>query len=229
MGVDQFNAKYPTERHARRRSNRVLTVVAEYCGMREDQRVATTSLWVTLAGSCAGAVVALAGVIISQVLTERRETARWAREQSRQRETWEREDAARTYEQRRDAYLAYANEWHRYHDKINEHFDRRSRGYALDPDEDALNDLYKYLLQVEIFGTDGGRKAAKTAFKELADWLFGDRKLDYAVIESYQEQVRDDLAIPPSRVGAVPRPHVQQRSTATDRTEPDHEGPQQPA
>ncbi len=50
---------------------------------------------------------ALAGVLITQRRSDRRETAAWTRERGRERELWAREDVLRNFEQRRDSYIAF--------------------------------------------------------------------------------------------------------------------------
>lgn len=49
----------------------------------------------------------IAGVLITQRRSDRREEKNWQRERERERERWTREDAERTFEQRRDAYADF--------------------------------------------------------------------------------------------------------------------------
>jgi hypothetical protein len=72
---------------------------------------ATTPVWVPLLvailgllGTAGGAIV---GVLITQRRSDRREKAAWDREREREREVWAREDAARTFELRRQSYVEY--------------------------------------------------------------------------------------------------------------------------
>lgn len=69
----------------------------------------TTPLWVPLAVAGLGLLgtisAGLGGVWLTQRRADKREAASWAREAEREQARWEREDAARTFEFRRSAYL----------------------------------------------------------------------------------------------------------------------------
>lgn len=61
----------------------------------------------------AGVVVATlvagtVGALITQRWSDRRETAAWERERQREHESWAREDEARTFEHRRQAYVEFS-------------------------------------------------------------------------------------------------------------------------
>jgi hypothetical protein len=79
-------------------------------GCRGLLETVTTSipLWVPLVVAILGLIGtaggAIAGVVITQRRSDRRENTAWQRERDRERERWAREDAARTFEQRREAY-----------------------------------------------------------------------------------------------------------------------------
>jgi hypothetical protein len=49
----------------------------------------------------------LAGVLVTQRWSDRREAITWARERQREQERWAREDEARTFEHRREVYLDF--------------------------------------------------------------------------------------------------------------------------
>lgn len=70
-----------------------------------------TPLWVPLLVAVVGVVGTIvgtiAGVIITQRRSDRRETTTWERERTRERERWDREDALRNFEVRRDAYVGF--------------------------------------------------------------------------------------------------------------------------
>jgi|SRR3954447_3284779 hypothetical protein len=65
-----------------------------------------TPLWVPLAVAAMG----FAGIVITQYLAIRRDDKQWNRERDRERERWQREDVARTFEQRRTAYFSFYEE-----------------------------------------------------------------------------------------------------------------------
>jgi hypothetical protein len=75
----------------------------------EGDNVSTTPLWVPLivAGiGVAGTLTAgIAGGLITQRWSDRREASAWGRERQREHERWAREDEARTFEHRREAYM----------------------------------------------------------------------------------------------------------------------------
>jgi hypothetical protein len=75
------------------------------------ERVSSTPLWVPLVVAGIGVVGTLAGGVVGSILTQRRADRReekaWARERERDREERAREDEARTFEHRREAYLDF--------------------------------------------------------------------------------------------------------------------------
>jgi hypothetical protein len=68
-------------------------------------------LWVPLVVAILGLIGTAGGAIAGVVITQRRSDARdmtaWQRERDRERERWAREDAARTFELRREAYIEF--------------------------------------------------------------------------------------------------------------------------
>jgi hypothetical protein len=73
--------------------------------------VNTTPLWVPLVVAIVGVLGtvggAIGGVLITQRRADKREADAWERELERERARWAREDAARTFEQRRAAYTDF--------------------------------------------------------------------------------------------------------------------------
>ena len=80
-------------------------------GCRHHECVSSTPLWVPLvvAGiGVAGTLTAgIAGGLITQRWSDRREVNAWTREREREHERWTREDEARTFEHRRQAYTDF--------------------------------------------------------------------------------------------------------------------------
>jgi hypothetical protein len=70
--------------------------------------IADTPLWVPLVVAGLGLLGTITGtiggVLIAQRRSDRREATNWNRERERERERWAREDAARTFAHRREAY-----------------------------------------------------------------------------------------------------------------------------
>lgn len=67
----------------------------------------SVSTWLTLAVTALGIAGTLGGSWLTQRRADKRETTNWNRELQREQARWSREDAARTYEFRRAAYVAY--------------------------------------------------------------------------------------------------------------------------
>jgi hypothetical protein len=68
-------------------------------------RVSSTPVWVPVVVAGLAVVGTLAGVLVTQRWSDRREASAWTRERQREQERWAREDEARTFEHRRQAYL----------------------------------------------------------------------------------------------------------------------------
>lgn len=71
----------------------------------------TTPLWVPLVVAGIGVlgtlVGAIGGVLVTQRRSDRREEVVWQREREREQQRWAREDAARTFERRLEAYSEF--------------------------------------------------------------------------------------------------------------------------
>ncbi len=73
----------------------------------------TTPLWVPLVVAALGfigtVVGTISGVLITQRRADKREDLTWERGQQREHDRWSREDALRTFDQRRIAYVEFAD------------------------------------------------------------------------------------------------------------------------
>jgi hypothetical protein len=102
---------------------------------RDHLRVTTTPLWVPLAVAALGllgtVVGAISGVLITQRRADKREVEAWERESQRERERWAREDAARTFEQRRDAYIDFYRANGDAGREVHSYLSARVRGFQL--------------------------------------------------------------------------------------------------
>jgi hypothetical protein len=92
--------------------------------------------------------------VVTQLLVNRRENSRWNRERERERALWAREDAARSYEHRRAAYVDFTKEFHRQREEIV----RDDTGRLPD-----LVPLYDRLIQLQIFGTNEAAQLADSS------------------------------------------------------------------
>lgn len=129
-------------------------------------------LWVLLvvallgvAGSVTGTVL---GVLLTQRRSDRREDQRWTRERVREQDAWAREDAKRTFDQRRDSYIDFSQ--HLRAAALAVH----NAGYELGPAlEFGWNlPLYESLLRLRVFASPRAADAAQHAYD--AAWRWGD-------------------------------------------------------
>lgn len=80
---------------------------AESSGCSHHERVSSTPLWVPLVVAALAVLGTLAGVLVTQRWSDRREAIAWTRDRQREQERWAREDEARTFEHRREAYIDF--------------------------------------------------------------------------------------------------------------------------
>lgn len=69
--------------------------------------MSSTPLWVPLVVAALGIVSTLVGIVVTQIMANRRERATWTRELEREQARWAREDQALTFEHRRTAYVEF--------------------------------------------------------------------------------------------------------------------------
>jgi hypothetical protein len=169
-----------------------------------------------LVGTIGGA---LGGVLITQWRSDARERAAWERETQRERERWGREDEARTFEERRDAYIAF-------YDILNQTLGRINLQFHPPPHEPTPfpqgwdYPMFATLHRVEIYGSESLVAAAKHAVEVIAAWgnsvhpdpdepgaIVHDEELSYEAGGSQMTwiaAVRTELGVPK---GVVPARH----------------------
>ncbi|MFI7118276.1 hypothetical protein [Amycolatopsis sp. NPDC049868] len=126
------------------------------------------TLWGSLITGLMTGVIALSGVIYTQRRADRRERDQWNREREHEQILWEREEAARTFEQRREGYSAF---YERLRSMAKTIYDA---GLGLGPelDDEWQYPLYQELLRLELYATPKVHKLADKAYNEL--WHWGD-------------------------------------------------------
>ena len=67
----------------------------------------SSSTWLPLLVAALGIAGTVTGVVLTQRNANRRDDITWTRERQKERESWAREDAARTFSERRDAYVEF--------------------------------------------------------------------------------------------------------------------------
>lgn len=158
----------------------------------------------------------IAGVLITQRRSDRRELSSWAREREREREHWAREDALRTFEQRRDAYVAFYEALRVMERTAYDH------GMGLsDPEELDFEwnmDAAKRLHHLQLYASPEVMAVASPAYDACWRWghyathgtdddAFYQRKEEYdtAQLALYQA-IRRDLGVTPTAPGGGPLP-----------------------
>jgi hypothetical protein len=134
-----------------------------------------------------GAVIALVGVALTQLVLARREGQRWKRETEQQ-------SLSRIYDHRRGAYVDFMAEFDRLRLTIWNYHSGPDPG-----DMEVLFDtLYQRLTVVRIFGSDEAYNTATNAMRELIKWTYEGCKDDEALVKAfddYVELVRKDLGV----------------------------------
>ena len=146
------------------------------------------SIWVPLVVALLG----IGGVLLSQLMANKREEARSRDEGNREQRASMREDAARSYEYRREAYIDFVRDYHRHWNILAaEPWKPRP-----DPPEDWLQPLHDRLTEIDIFGTREAARLAREALNELDDYAFTSKGLSPHVLDQLNSEIRRDLSIP---------------------------------
>lgn len=152
----------------------------------------TTPLWVPLVvaglGVLGTVVGTIAGVLITQKRSDRREQANWNRERERERERWEREDAQRTFEQRRMVYVEFyeslqdmARQAYEFDIGVSE---AEEIPFEFDPP------LFYRLQNLRVYATLAVTKAAENGYLACVRWhsdVGGDGEADDEGMAKYHE------------------------------------------
>ena len=139
-----------------------------------------------MAGAVGGTI---GGVIITQRRSDRREAIAWERQQQRERDAQAREETARTFEHRREAYANFYTTHQAMAMLIYNHgvgIDTRPEGERIlpgdlvgrsrsaphrdDPPWDWQFPMYKLLQQVELYGSTSVSEAAHKAYAATFAW-----------------------------------------------------------
>jgi hypothetical protein len=134
--------------------------------------MSSTPLWVPLvvAGiGVAGTLTAgIAGGLIAQRWSDRREASAWARERERERERWAREDDARTFEHRRQAYADFYEAVKALARTAYDH----GYGFTEEPElpEGWQDDAFAKLARLEFYADRPVATAASAAYGAAWSW-----------------------------------------------------------
>lgn len=161
----------------------------------------------TLVPLIVGLLGGLGSAVVTQLLANRREDARWHREREREQASWTREDAARSYEHRRAAYVDFIKEFRRLSDtSVSAHIAERWGGLIprkLQPED--LDPVYDSLGAIAIFGTEEAGRLAGEAYGALVRNVFLGEKIPAGVLGPLQNEIRRDLSIPSLAAGRTVR------------------------
>jgi len=134
-----------------------------------------TPLWVPLVVAVIGVVgtvaAGVAGVLITQRRSDRREDKTWQRDREREREHWVREDQARTFEHRRESYVSF-------YESLNAMaLMAYEKGYGLSDEPELSSDwnraAFERLNRLRIYANPTVGKAATAAYD--AAWRWGEQ------------------------------------------------------
>lgn len=157
-----------------------------------------TPLWLTLLVAALSPAAALLGVWLTQRRADRRDDATFARELKRERERWQREDEARTFENRRVAYVEFFEALRRMHITV-EQFAMGHIGTAFSElDEDWTVDAWEKLQHLQIYATPHVGSLASKAFFLTQDCgsatSYGDfRTANYHARADIMDRAKDTL------------------------------------
>jgi len=134
----------------------------------------TTPVWVPLVVAALGFIGtlggALGGVVITQRSADKREQESRADQFKQERERWAREDEARTFEQRRDAYIAFYEALGQTLGIVN-YFFHKGADLSKLPLQQGWNDFLLYHLQrVEIYGSESIVALAQRLYEITGVW-----------------------------------------------------------
>jgi hypothetical protein len=158
--------------------------------------VSSTPLWVPLVVAGIGVAGTLAGGVVGSALTQRRADRReekaWAREREREHEQWVREDEARTFEHRREAYIEFYVAVKALARKAYDH------GYGFTDEEELpegwQHDAFEKLHRLEFYADRELASAAGEAYGAAWSWGHYGKYDDPDDPEFYERQERYDNA-----------------------------------
>lgn len=129
-----------------------------------------TPLWVPLVVAAIGVLgtlsAGIAGVLITQRRSDRREEAAWARQREREREVWEREDRQRTFDHRRMAYEQFYEAVQTYANAVQGY----RKGLIERVPDDVHNAAFELLQRLHIYAFPEVSKLSVVAYLSADTW-----------------------------------------------------------
>ena len=155
-----------------------------------------------------GVAGTLAGVVFTQWRSDVRERNRLAveerREEQRRAHATEREHDARLFDHRRSAYLAVIDQFHRWNTIA---IDVRE-GVKPRPPEDAMDDFWRVVTEVDLYGSANAAEKALALYQALSDQVYKPpnpnvENLDYEI--DAMERQNDFVDAARADLGMTPR------------------------
>jgi hypothetical protein len=149
-----------------------LSAIASPMATNVASAAATTPHWVPLAIAGLGVLGTLGAALLTQRRSDRRERGAWTREREREREHWAREDAVRTFDQRRDSTVDF-------YESVREMaFLAYNHGMGLNESAEVLAEgwqlpTYRRLQHLRVFGSPEVVEAANEAYSAAWSWGHG--------------------------------------------------------
>lgn len=166
----------------------------------------TTPLWVPLVVAALG----VAGVLFTQWRSDVREQNRSAAEERREEHRLardaEREREARLFEHRSAVFAKVSQEYHRWWSVAYD----VEHGISPTPPEDAMEDFWRIVGEVDLYGGQEVAERAVRLHHTLSDWVFGPRSSEDPGFdatyryESFLAAARAELGVPPRQLPAGP-------------------------
>jgi hypothetical protein len=134
--------------------------------------VSTTPLWVPLVVAAFGLVSTVVGIVVTQVMANRRERANWTRELERERQRWQCEDEALTFEHRRIAHVEFFEALRKMQVRVEELAmgPRLGETHAQLDDDWQIN-AWEKLQHLELYATPRVGFLAREAFSLRYVWV----------------------------------------------------------
>ncbi|SCX32928.1 hypothetical protein [Mycolicibacterium fluoranthenivorans] len=129
-----------------------------------------TTLWPLLITGAFSITGTLGGVWLTQRAAATREAANWKRETQRERDRWAREDQARTFEDRRKAYVGFYELVERTNILITQWIVWGQELPHLSLPDDWTKEFWDRLADVRLYGSDNMYKLASRAFELHEAW-----------------------------------------------------------
>lgn len=153
-----------------------------------------TQPWVTLIVAAMGFVATIVGVMITQRRSDRREDKNWERERERERARWAREEAARTFEQRQEAYAEFYESLREMTRTVYDHGVGLSEGSDLPLDWNLPT--FRKLQHLELYASTEVANFALAAYFSCRQWGHNAvRGQDDEQFRSLQQLTEQDIGL----------------------------------